>query len=154
MQLFRLVKKRYAANPLDPQGARLYGGRWNSPGRGVVYASDSIALSLLEKLVHLHSFEVLEQFVLCTLELDESRVMSLAAEALPPDWQAEPPPRSTQVIGDQWLERGESLALAVPSVLVPRQWNYLLNPLHPDFARLQADLVVEPFRFDERLARR
>jgi RES domain-containing protein len=151
MRLFRLVKERYAADPLDPQGARLYGGRWNSRGRGVVYASDSIALAALEKLVHLHRPEVLEGFVLCSFELDEAQVMRLAPDGLPRDWRTDPVPRSTQRIGDEWLQRGASLALAVPSTLVPQQSNFLVNPEHPGFEALKRSVTVEPFRFDPRL---
>ncbi len=152
MEAFRLVKARY--DPLDPEGARRYGGRWNSRGTAVLYAADTIALAMLEKLVHLHRLEALAMFRLCTLQLPDEAILPLAETALPPDWQADPPTPATQAIGDQWVREQASLALTVPSVLVPRQRNLLINPTHPDFPALREGLEVEPFQFDPRLIAR
>ena len=151
-QSLRLVKKKYASDPLDPQGAKLYGGRWNSKGIPVIYASDSIALAALEKLVHLHRGDVLNHFVLCTTAFSEDMLMTLPQDVLPDDWRDDPPPISTAAIGDEWLLSGESLVLAVPSTVVPQQNNLLINPEHPDFTRLANSLTVEPVIFDARLA--
>ncbi|HHJ18429.1 MAG TPA: RES domain-containing protein, partial [Gammaproteobacteria bacterium] len=106
---YRLIKAKYADNPLDPQGAKQYGGRWNSKGVAAVYASDSIALAALEKLVHLHRNDVLNHFVLCEVTLKDDVIMKLAEDTLPKDWRDDPPPSSTMAIGDEWLARGESL---------------------------------------------
>ena len=151
MQAYRLIKSKYADTPLDPQGAKLYGGRWNSKGTSVVYASDSIALAALEKLVHLHRSDVLNHFVLCEMTVEDAEIMTLAGDALPKDWREDPPPTSTMAIGDEWLASGESLALAVPSTLVPRQRNLIINPNHPAFDALEASVTIEPFVFDYRL---
>lgn len=152
MQAYRLIKAKYADDPLNAQGAKQYGGRWNSKGMAAVYASDSIALAALEKLIHLHRNEVLNHFVLCEITLREEEIMTLADDALPEDWRSDPPPSSTIAIGDEWLSQSESLALAVPSTVVPRQFNLIINPNHPDFAQLSKSVVVEPFVFDDRLA--
>ena len=77
MQAYRLVKKRYADDPLSPQGAKLYGGRWNSKGNGAVYAADSVALAVLEVLVHLRDIDAMQHFMLCGFTLDEALVMKL-----------------------------------------------------------------------------
>jgi len=152
VQAFRLIKKKYASEPLDPQGAKLYGGRWNSKGESVIYASDSIALAALEKLVHLHRADVLNHFVLCTVSFSNNKLMTLPEDVLPTDWRDDPPPNSTIAIGDEWLSSAESLVLAVASTVVPQQTNLLINPGHPGFANLAKSVVVEPFIFDSRLA--
>ena len=152
MRVYRLIKSKYADNPLDPRGAKLYGGRWNSKGMAVVYASDSIALAALEKLVHLHRNDVLNHFVLCEIALEYEVIMTLAEDTLPKDWRNDPPPSSTMAIGDEWLTSGESLALAVPSTVVPQQFNLIINPNHPGFRKLGNSVHVEPFVFDYRLA--
>jgi RES domain-containing protein len=153
MQVYRLIKAVYADDPLSPQGAKQYGGRWNSKGVGTVYASDSIALAALEKLVHLHSHEVLNHFVLCVITLPDEAIMTLADDSLPSDWRDDPIPASTQAIGDEWLASEQSLALAVPSTVIPEQFNLILNPNHPDFAILNQAVTVKPFVFDYRLAK-
>lgn len=151
MRVYRLIKGKYADDPLDPQGAKLYGGRWNSKGVAAVYASDSIALAALEKLVHLHRNDVLNHFVLCEITLRDDAIMTLAEDTLPKDWRDDPPPSSTMDIGDEWLSRGESLALAVPSTVVPQQFNLIINSNHPGFRTLGKTMTVEPFVFDYRL---
>jgi RES domain-containing protein len=152
VRAYRLIKAQYAPEPLDPQGAKLHGGRWNSKGVPAVYASDTIALAALEKLVHLHRADVLNHFVLCTLSFGDDLLMMLAQDALPADWRDDPPPASAAAIGDEWLAGGKSLVLAVPSSIVPQQYNYLINPKHPGFSGLVDAVTVEPFIFDARLA--
>jgi RES domain-containing protein len=153
VRVYRLVKERYADSALDGSGAKAHGGRWNSKGVGVVYASDSVALAALELLVHLHRSEVLNRYVLFALELPPASVMALDEAALPPDWRGDPPPSSTAAIGDEWALSGISLALAVPSTLVPQQSNVLINPAHPDFEALRSAATAEPFNVDPRLVR-
>ncbi len=150
--VYRLVKEKFASDPLDASGARRYGGRWNSKGKAVVYASDSIALAALEILVHLHQAEILHHFRLCAMDLQDYQIMTLAPDALPDDWQDHPPPPVLQAIGDEWLERGESLALRVPSSVIPQQHNLLINPAYPDFPGLKESARVTSFDFDPRLA--
>ncbi len=152
MRVYRLIKAKYADDPLDPQGAKQYGGRWNSKGMAVVYASDSIALAALERLVHLRSNEVLNRFVLCEITLPDDSIVTLARDTLPRDWRDDPPPSSTRAIGDEWLSGGTSLALAVPSTIVPQQSNLIISPNHPGFAELRHSITVETFVFDYRLA--
>jgi RES domain-containing protein len=153
MLVYRLVKARYAERALDGAGAKTHGGRWSGKGAAMVYASDSIALAALELLVHLQREAVLNAYVLFTLRLPDSQVMLLDRTALPPDWRRDPPSASTAAIGDEWAASGLSLALSVPSTLVPRQSNILLNPAHPAFPALAANTTQEPFDFDPRLLR-
>lgn len=148
---FRLVKARYADQAFDGEGAKLGGGRWNSKGVAVVYAADSIALATLELLIHLHSHEILNSYHLFRIDIGEPDLLLLDARDLPADWRADPPPSSTAQIGDGWVASGQSLALAVPSVVIPAQRNILINPAHRDFDRALRTVRVEPFAFDPRL---
>jgi RES domain-containing protein len=149
---WRIVQERHAAQAFNGEGARLFGGRWNSPGVAVVYAAGSRALAALELLVHLDSPRVLKTFVLCRVEFDEGMTRTLEPGEIPKNWRADPVPRSTQAAGDAWIKEGGSAVLRVPSVIVPEEWNYLLNPKHPDFSKIQVR-QPSPFDFDPRLGR-
>jgi RES domain-containing protein len=151
MQVYRLVKARYADDLLDPQGAKRYGGRWNSKGISALYSADSTSLAALELLVHLHRSAILNHYMLATIELPDESVMTLDTRALPQDWRKDPAPPSTQILGDEWLASHQSLALAVPSTIVPQQYNLLINPKHIQFSLLKNAIASEPFLFDSRL---
>jgi RES domain-containing protein len=151
MRVYRLVKARFAEVAFDGSGAKTYGGRWNSPGVAMLYTSDSVALAALELLVHLHGSEILNRYLLCSLEIPARATMNLDDEALPADWRTDPAPSSTAAVGDEWITRTLSLALSVPSTLVPRQRNLLVNPLHPEFPELLSTATREAFEFDPRL---
>jgi len=145
--LFRLVRRERAAEALSGEGARRYGGRWNPPGTGALYAAESRALAVLETFVHLTLEARALRFVLFTLELPARTKLDRHAAARPPHSLA-----ASQETGRTWLDGGEALALVVPSVLVPQEKNYVLNVAHPQFANVRvAD--SEPFSFDERLWR-
>jgi RES domain-containing protein len=157
IEAWRIAKRRYADTAFDGEGARLHGGRWNSPGRPVVYVSESRALATLEILAGLGSTAVLPAWVLIGVRFPESIVTdvgsflaSLGREGLPAGWNAAPPTPASQQIGDLWLERGESAVLRVPSVIVPAEHNYLLNPRQSDFGRVEIR-VPEEMRLDPRL---
>lgn len=146
-QAWRIVKAKHAATAFSGEGARLYGGRWNSVGTSVVYASGSKALAALESLVHLNP-PVLFKYVAIPIEFDESLLEKVAA--LPVDWTEEPPPPVTKDIGDLWVKAARSAVLELPSVIIPGEPNYLLNPAHPDFKKIAIG-KPEPFSFDPRL---
>jgi RES domain-containing protein len=152
MQVCRLVKARFSSAALFGSGAKAYGGRWNSKGIAMIYTSDCISLAALELLVHLHRAEVLNQYRLFTLQIPDDGVMSLDESALPEDWRRDPPPSTTVRIGDEWSESLQSIALAVPSAIVPQQRNILLNPTHGEFDSIVAGASNDPLDFDPRLA--
>ena len=147
---WRLVKPRHAAAAFDGEGARLHGGRWNSPGTRVAYASDSIALAALEVLAHLQSTAVLQAYFLVSLRFPEESVEVLEQAALPARWRRFPSPPENQAIGDRWVGEGRSLILRVPSALIPAAANFLINPLHPKFNKVALGRP-ERFAFDPRL---
>jgi RES domain-containing protein len=146
---WRIVKEKHAATAFDGEGARLFGGRWNSQGTRVVYTSGSMALATLESLVHLNP-PVSFKYVAIPVEFDDALVESVAASDLPVDWTEEPPPPSTKGIGDLWVKEARSAVLELPSVIIQSEPNYLLNPAHPDFNKV---VIGKPkrFAFDPRL---
>jgi len=152
ISVWRITKQKHAKNAFTGDGARLYGGRWNSPGKLVVYTAESRALALAEILVHLESAGVLSRYVLFQVEIDESHVAHLDLRDLPKNWRAEPAPKRLQALGDEWLDSNKSAVLRVPSAIVGGEFNYLLNPLHPNFSKLRIH-GPERFSIDKRLVK-
>ncbi|HYU42847.1 MAG TPA: RES domain-containing protein [Vicinamibacteria bacterium] len=147
---WRLTRTRHLATAWDGEGAKRAGGRWNSVGVRVVYASATLSLALVETLVHLPS-GILPAYSAIRCEFDESFVESVDPDELPRVCKDYPPPHAVQAIGDSWVTYARSAALRVPSVIVPSEFNYVLNPAHPDFARLRIGKAL-PFPFDTRLS--
>lgn len=151
MKLFRIVQTRHLATAWSGAGAQLYGGRWNPPGRPVVYVTTSISLAILEILVHLQNSMLMRSYTLLSIEMPEDLLDTLEVSELASDWRSASPPDSTQRQGDEWLAEGDYVGLKVPSVIVPSEYNVLLNPLHPAFVDLLSSVQREPMIFDPRL---
>jgi RES domain-containing protein len=149
---WRIMKSRHAGAAFDGEGARLYGGRWNSPGTRLVYTAQSQALAILEVLVHLDKVGVLPSYSLCAAHFEEDLVEALDPEALPDTWRSYPAPSGLRAIGDAWVAEQTSAVLQVPSVIVDDESNYLINPAHPDFPSITIG-EPRPFDFDVRLLR-
>jgi len=149
LSAWRLTKTKLIAGAWDGEGARKSGGRWNSPGIAVVYSSGTLSLALVEVLVHLPS-GILPAYSAGRVGFDESMVTAVGPRDLPSNWRDYPPPPDTKAIGDLWVAQGSSLVLRVPSVIVPTEYNYILNPAHPAFADLTIGEPM-PFPFDPRL---
>jgi RES domain-containing protein len=147
---WRILKSRHASTAFDGEGARLYGGRWNSPGTRMVYTSSTISLAVLEVLVHLQEASLLSSYSLISADFDDALVERLERSRLPDGWRTYPAPSDLQRIGDEWVWSQRSALLEVPSVIVVRESNYLLNPAHPDFSSVVIG-EPEPFTFDVRL---
>lgn len=147
---YRLVAPKWASTALSGEGARKFGGRWNTPGRPVVYLGENRALTALELLVHLttpgsrkKSYSLLEvSFPANCLE---------KAHVFAEDWNSSPPTRGSTQVGDEWLHQQQSLALRVPSSLVREESVILLNPLHPDFSKVKV-VSERNFSFDSRFS--
>lgn len=150
MRVWRLVKAKYAASAFTGEGARIYGGRWNSVGTAAVYGADSAALAVLEVLVHLPDVRQLPAWSMVSADVPDRLIDDVDLGALPQGWDSYPVPPSVQAYGDAWLRAGRRLALRVPSAVVRDGFNLLINPRHARFARIVVD---EPklFRFDARL---
>ena len=151
MRIWRICKQQYAA--FNGIGAERYGGRWNSPGRRVVYCASSLSLASLETFVHTEPGLLPQDLVSVVAQLDDdvSRQV-ITIPTLPENWRNYPAPEHLQQIGNQWLIANNSAVLVVPSSVIPVENNYLLNPLHPDFPRIRI-IDTTPFAFDPRMLR-
>jgi RES domain-containing protein len=147
---WRIVRASYAATAFDGEGARRFGGRWNSKGTRIVYTAGSQALAILELLVHLESEDLLRHYRLIPVTFHDTLVETLALKSLPANWRRRPTPTSVRSIGDQWVSSNRSFVLEVPSVIVPDESNYLISAQHPDCDRLSIG-KPQPFRFDRQL---
>ena len=150
MRVWRICRQRYAAEAASGEGARLFGGRWNSPGVRVVYASTSLALAAVETFVNLEPNFQPRDFVSVEGEIPgELEIGRLDVEALPPNWH-ETRDESLRNFGDEWIHAGGTVALLVPSAAIRGEWNVLLNPAHPGFSKVKFQ-EPEPFEFDARM---
>jgi RES domain-containing protein len=149
MRLYRLGSSRYPAN--DGLGASLHGGRRNHKGTPVIYSAASQALCALEVLAN--ADELAGDYVITPIEVpDDLDLTPRLIELLPWNWNATEPTGGTRDIGTDWVDSLTGAVLVVPSAVIPREYNYLLNPRHADFRRIQF-LSHEPFHFDDRLGR-
>lgn len=144
LTVYRTVKVKYAAEPLATEGARLFGGRWNPKGYPLLYSTSSPALALVESLVHQPriKYEKLPKLLLFTLEVPEDITTYPPAE-LPNYWNEESYERTQWILRD-WLSNPITLIAAVPSVVVPMSFNYLLHPAHTHFSQIRV-IKQEPF---------
>jgi RES domain-containing protein len=150
MRAFRIVKRRHAVEAFTGEGARAYGGRWNHPGVPMVYAAQTRALAAMETLAHFAGAERRIEFLVFEIEIPDRLVAAVAAGDLPAGWRSREPSGATQDVGSAWQRDGRSVALAVPSVLIPEEFCVLLNPEHPDADKVVINYPVA-FEFDERL---
>ena len=150
MRLWRMSKSRLATTAVDGEGARLVGGRWNSPGRRAVYLSEHLSLAALEVLAHFSKGTAPEHVAVPLDVPQDLAIHTPPLNELPTDWRAMEAPPSTQRFGDAWFVGATTALLRVPSVIIPEEFNVILNPIHPDFARIKIHPPV-PFRFDPRL---
>jgi len=148
--VYRVVRQKYADRPLDVTGIWLNGGRWNSPGVGILYTAEHPALTLVEILVHMPQvpYDELPAYRLFSLELPQNSQRVVDTASLPPYWQENTYHRSQHLLAD-WLAKPDVLALGVPSSVMPSGINYLLHPAHSDYGSIrlidEKPLVINPF---------
>lgn len=150
MRFWRICRRRFAAETATGEGARLYGGRWNSRGVAVVYASTSLALAAVETFVNLEPNLRPADLVSIEGEVPEGvEIATLDPKTLPKHWYATRD-ESLHHFGDEWVKAGKTAGLTVPSAAIRGEWNLLLNPAHADFAKI---IFQEPlaFEFDLRM---
>jgi RES domain-containing protein len=149
---WRLDRAKWTAISFSGKGAAAAGGRWNPAGLHVVYASEHLATASLEKFVHLPKpIPRSMTFVQFALEFNGIAIERPLLNALPRNWRTEPVSAESQELGAAWYERGRTAVLAVPSAIIPEEINFVLNPAHPDFAKISISKPA-PFAFDPRLA--
>jgi RES domain-containing protein len=152
MRIWRLCRSPFAVEAFTGEGARRFGGRWNSRGVPMVYASTSLALAAIELFVHLEANQQPADLVSTAAILPEGEpALRLEPDNLPPNWWTDDFD-SARAIGDSWILAKSSLALQVPSAALRMEWNVLVNPLHPRISELKVD-PSQPFNFDARMFR-
>lgn len=143
----------YGADDMTGTGAKLTGGRWNRPSNPLIYATTSISLAVLETIVHLGTGALPLNRYLVRIDVPDS-VWESASPFPALDsvvgWDAEPAGVTSLDFGDAWLADQKTALQLVPSVLVPEEWNVLVNPSHPDASRIKAT-KVRRFVYDARL---
>jgi RES domain-containing protein len=149
--LFRICKARYAKTALSGAGGLEAPGRWHHKGQRIVYTSATLSLAALEYLVHLGRTDAKVALVSIEAVAPEGLIAEpVDSASLPADWSSSPPISATMDLGTQWCLLRRSAMLKVPSAVVPGEFNYLLNPAHPDFSLIRAS-APRPFSFDPRL---
>ena len=147
MIVYRITLARYA----DGLFASGNAARWNSKDVKVIYAAGSRALACLENVVHRTSRGLQEQFRTLLISIpDTLKIADIDRKNLIPDWHDFSNMPYTQALGDEWIKNEASAVLRVPSVIIPEEHNYLLNPAHKDFRKIKY-LGNEPFQFDGRI---
>lgn len=153
MQVFRLIRKRYASEPLSGRGAANFGARWNSIGVELIYTAANRSLAMAEVAVHLSLGTMPDDYLMATVDVpDDISRDQLKARNLPIGWSVFPYIVATQKIGDQFVANSRNCVLQVPSVVTLGDHNYLLNPNHPEFRRITI-VSLEEFAFDKRFVK-
>jgi RES domain-containing protein len=145
MELFRITRAEYQ-NDLTGIGAYRHGGRWNTPQNSMLYTSSRRSLAMLEIIVHCQQPNPPENFVVVVLFVPDNAPVYNPYPLM--DWQEDQ--QWSKETGDSWLKANNTLLMSVPSVVVPSEKNYLINPLHADFGSVKV-INTEPFTFDKRL---
>lgn len=152
MLIYRIDRKKRQRDTLSGIGAEIYGGRWNLPGTRAVYCAGSRSLAILEMLVHMDMKHVPNDRIMVKIEvLDEISIPYQDRELLPANWEKFPYTHASQRVFTDWIQReGTGPVLALPSAVVPEEWNFIINPLHQDMAKIKV-VEVKPLVIDERL---
>lgn len=143
----------YPANDLTGAGAEKTGGRWNSAGHAVVYSSSSIALAILETIVHFSQRDLPLNRYLVQIKIPEEVWLArqvITMKTAPPGWDALPTGKASTQYGDEWLINKTSAILEVPSIVVPEDQNILISPEHSDASGITAT-TIRKWLYDDRL---
>jgi len=155
MIVFRIEREKYLKTSLTGIGASMSEGyRWNSFNTRIVYTAETRALATLEVSVHLDLSEDLpDDRYYVQIEIpDKLTIQEVKLEDLPEEWNSKPPGLITQLIGDDFVIYNEAAILKVPSSIIPQEFNYLINPTHPDSAMIKV-ISTKKMVFDQRIKR-
>ena len=152
MRIYRISKTQYI-NDLSGEGARLYGGRWNKVGDAMLYFSQNLSLSLLEIIVHADYSDLPMDYSFVEAEIPDTCIKAIQSiDFIQPKWSTEAAVNQLQMLGSNWLNKQEGLAMKVPSAILRQENNILINPAHKDFENLKI-IGVEKLNLDPRLFR-
>ena len=151
---WRVVPRQFSEppfNPFDGEGASMHGGRWNSKGTPVVYTSASVSLAILEKLVHSEGkVSALLGCVMFELTIPDNLVWIVPPASLPAGWDTSAGATELKPFGDAWVSAAQTPVMRIPSAVVATEFNFVLNPRHPEFPRLAIG-GRQPLPIDPRL---
>lgn len=150
---WRIVRKKRLSDAFTGEGARLGGGRWNHVGTPVVYVSGTLSLTALELFVHFtrKDMKISKSLVAVPIDIPDSlKIEDVSIKDLNADWRVSPPSNSTKDIGSEWVKKGSSSVLRVPSAIVPNEYNLVLKPKHGDFIKIEIG-KPQSFTLDERM---
>ncbi len=151
MKVYRIVKAKKRTRDISGTGAYNAGGRWNSIGVYALYTSENRSLASLEVLVHVDEGELPPDLYVMTIEIaDTAPVYEVKDSELPRDWR-EPENIALKAIGDRIFNENEYLGIKVRSAVMPEEYNYILNPLHPDYRSMIKVVSVAELVVDKRL---
>ena len=154
LRVFRIVHRKYAADPYSGRGGLHANSRWASRGRLVSYAADNLALATLEMIAGAGSMKRLREMVYAPADIADRALLRPDRDEFPDGWDRRPPGPASRSYGDRWLTAGDSVALRVPSVTLPEGWNVVLNPSHADFGRAVTIGDSRPLDLDPRILSR
>lgn len=149
MRVFRLSKRKYSSQ-FSGKGAAKSGNRWNSKGTEIIYCGESRSLVMAEVVVHLSIATLPSDYVMIEIDIpEEIAIHSIDTSKLPLDWNIFPHNLETQLIGDDFINANKKCILKVPSSVVEGDFNYLINPFHPEFSKIKI-IKISDFKFDRR----
>lgn len=149
MIVFRIGKTRYASD-ISGEGARLFGGRWNHKLTPCIYTSESRALALLEYTVNVNVDEIPPALSFTIFEVSDAELVEFKEAELPNTWRLIPAPPATKDFGTALLKSLKTPVFKIPSIIIPAEYNYILNPLHPDSKNFKI-IRIQDFVFDARI---
>jgi RES domain-containing protein len=151
MIVYRICKARYAKSAFSGAGGLESSGRWHRKGQPIVYTASTVSLAALEYFVHLGRIDSRIALVVASATIADSFSIEIVDPAsLPKGWNSSPPVDATMNLGTQWCLGLRSAVIKVPSAVILGEFNYLLNPRHPDFKLIKIS-ASEPFSFDTRM---
>jgi len=150
VKVWCITHKDYKNSAFTGEGAKLFGGRFNSEGIPLVYTSGNLSLAMLEIMVQSNGRDYFKHCVIFYAEISENLITIPVLNDLPKEWNQIPYGKQSQQFGDAWIKTGSSLVMRVPSVVVPVEYNFLMNPMHPEFSEININ-ETENVSFDTRL---
>ena len=151
MIVYRIGNAVYAED-LTGNGAKIYGGRWNHISVPCVYAAESRALAVLEYSVNVHLSAILRALSITAIDIGKAIIQELLISDLPGNWRESPAPSTTKDLGSDILNRADAAIIKIPSIIIPEEFNYILNPAHPDAGNFKV-VYVKDFVYDIRIKR-
>jgi RES domain-containing protein len=149
MFVYRIGKTKHK-DDLSGEGARLFGGRWNHKFVPCIYTSESRALALLEYTVNVMVENIPDILSITTIEIPDNLITEIQIESLPLGWNMSPTPSITKDFGTKLLKRGADPVLRLPSSIITREYNYILNPRHAESKNFSI-IDMEDFVYDKRI---